>query len=331
MNNQKINLLLLLFGSLLGALIALTALWLISKQSNGRNTFESLAELKKKITERSKDDYKSDGSVSLRSIIQPENSDDIIFSLKPNLKVKFQGASVKTNSFGMRDREITLEKQANVFRIALLGDSFAFGWGVEREQSFAWHLENTLKSAGINAEVLNFGVPGYSTFQEIAKFFDRDYRFNPDLVIVYFIDNDFGLPFFISGVESGTLENTAAFVKNLWSSNSEQLQQRHDDIASRIDPNRWLKKLNSYLKERNIPLLLAINPAKNTPQIIKKLWITKSDKHLKLFDFSDRLKAEIEKRGLTNADLKLQNDPHPSPIKHELIGKILAEKVAEIY
>ncbi len=86
---------------------------------------------------------------------------------------------VKTNSFNMRGREYSMEKPAGIKRIAVMGDSFVFGWGVENEEVFTALLESRLK----NTEVLNFGVSGYAAYQELERLKEEGLRFHPDLVL----------------------------------------------------------------------------------------------------------------------------------------------------
>ena len=67
------------------------------------------------------------------------------FLLPPNLDVKFKtlefDTKVKTNSIGIRDeREYSL-KHNGKFRIAVIGDSFTFGWGVNNGETFPAKLE----------------------------------------------------------------------------------------------------------------------------------------------------------------------------------------------
>lgn len=83
------------------------------------------------------------------------------YSLKPDLATEFRNpefaTSVRTNSYGLREDEASLSDP----EILLLGDSFGFGWGVEKEESCEAVLE---KLSG--ALVLNLSVPGYGTLQE---------------------------------------------------------------------------------------------------------------------------------------------------------------------
>lgn len=96
------------------------------------------------------------------------------------------------NSFGMRDSALSLEKAPGEFRIAVLGDSVAFGNGVEQNESFPEQLELMLSQLNLsaNVSVLNFGVNGYNTLQEVEVFKDKVLGFDPDLVLVAYVLND---------------------------------------------------------------------------------------------------------------------------------------------
>jgi lysophospholipase L1-like esterase len=95
------------------------------------------------------------------------------------------------NRFGMRGAETVMAKPQNVWRIAIVGDSVTYGLGVEADETFASLLESRLNETGIGpVEVLNFGVPGYSTFQEYVLLKNRVLRFDPDLVVVTFTPDD---------------------------------------------------------------------------------------------------------------------------------------------
>jgi lysophospholipase L1-like esterase len=98
----------------------------------------------------------------------------------------------RINSQGLRDVERPVEKPAGTQRIAVLGDSIAFGFGVEREQAFPALLERRLaeRFPGRPIEVLNFGVPGYDTAQEAALLEQVAAPFAPDLVLITYFVND---------------------------------------------------------------------------------------------------------------------------------------------
>lgn len=95
-------------------------------------------------------------------------------------------AVVRINSLGFRDHETTIEKPANTFRIALIGDSFIEARQVALEDAVNERLESKLnKNAdSTHYEVLNFGMNGFCTAQERLRLEHFVLPFDPDLVIV---------------------------------------------------------------------------------------------------------------------------------------------------
>lgn len=116
-------------------------------------------------------------------------------STNPILKYEpnpgFQGSLYVINSHGFRDHEYALEKPADTFRIAVLGDSVIWGHGVPLDQTFAKQLQRRLNDAfDRNFQVMNFGVSGYNTRKEVEWYRVNASRFDPDLVIVGYYLND---------------------------------------------------------------------------------------------------------------------------------------------
>jgi hypothetical protein len=68
-------------------------------------------------------------------------------------------------------------------------DSYTLGVGVEFDDIFSKRLERRLNGRG-PYEVINFGVNGYNTAQELATFREVAAAFHPDLVIVAYVLND---------------------------------------------------------------------------------------------------------------------------------------------
>jgi len=98
---------------------------------------------------------------------------------------------VRTNSFGFRNREIAQIPAADTFRILCLGDSLTFGAGVAEEETYPRQLESRLNAnAPLRVEVINTGVPGYDTWQEVAFFRRQGLEFHPNLVVLGFYGND---------------------------------------------------------------------------------------------------------------------------------------------
>jgi len=113
--------------------------------------------------------------------------------LSENYSGWFAGVPVHINSLGLRDsREYDLAKKTNTFRILVLGDSVTFGHGSVYEHTYPFLLEQRLRAwrPDIDWQVWNAAVPGYNTSQELAQLLDDGPRFDPDLVVIGFYDND---------------------------------------------------------------------------------------------------------------------------------------------
>jgi lysophospholipase L1-like esterase len=95
-------------------------------------------------------------------------------------------SSFTTNSVGLRDREHAVERGSARHRIVILGDSFAWGWGVNDDQLFSRHLELLLPAV----EVINLGVTAYGLPQEIAWLRLVGLRYRPDIVVLALCQND---------------------------------------------------------------------------------------------------------------------------------------------
>ncbi|MEO8168314.1 MAG: hypothetical protein ABI623_08705, partial [bacterium] len=66
----------------------------------------------------------------------------------------------KINSLGLRDKEYSIPKPSNTFRILMVGDSFTEGDGVFSYETFSKRLEAKLQSfsSPVKFEVINAGV-----------------------------------------------------------------------------------------------------------------------------------------------------------------------------
>ena len=94
---------------------------------------------------------------------------------------------VRINEDGLRDRRHSYESQNDIERILVLGDSFAWGYGVEESERFSQMLEESLE-----VEVINAGVSGYSTDQELLWYKSEGVKYETDLVILVIAGNDVG-------------------------------------------------------------------------------------------------------------------------------------------
>ena len=96
------------------------------------------------------------------------------------------------SSVDNRDFYYPPEKTPGTFRIVVVGDSFTFGGKLQFFDNFAKRLERTLNlnENQKRVEVLNWGVPGYATFQEADLVRRAMKHYQPDLVILEITLND---------------------------------------------------------------------------------------------------------------------------------------------
>jgi hypothetical protein len=119
-------------------------------------------------------------------------------TLKPGVKGYWLNEGkgyVRVNSDGLRDREHPISHPANTLRIAILGDSYVEAMQVNQEETF-WalmgkDLAGCGQLAGRKVEVINFGVSGFGTSQELLMLEHRVWQYSPDVVLLAFtIAND---------------------------------------------------------------------------------------------------------------------------------------------
>ncbi len=139
--------------------------------------------------------------------------DELRFELKPGITSILERQDFNTmvaiSSQGLRDREYSLQKPEGVYRVAIVGDSFTFGFGVEQNETFTEILEKSLNGRGNKRyEVMNFGVSAYGTEQEYLVIRKKVLTFNPDMVIVAFYLNDVkeNVKYNLFSVEDGMLK-----------------------------------------------------------------------------------------------------------------------------
>ncbi len=114
------------------------------------------------------------------------------FELKANCRSNapdFIQTYERTNSYGQRDKERTLEKPDGVRRILLLGDSVVEGYGLRESETISNQLKDLYDDP--STEVLNFGVSAYCTRAEIEMLETKGLQFDPDVVVLVFVENDF--------------------------------------------------------------------------------------------------------------------------------------------
>jgi lysophospholipase L1-like esterase len=113
----------------------------------------------------------------------------VFFRLSPNLDVETTSNprffDVRTDSRGMRNPEPALPKPPGTYRVLAVGDSCTFGSGAGQSGTYPTQLEQHLNRARSEPrfDVLNAGVPGFTSFQALGLLEIEGFALSPDAVI----------------------------------------------------------------------------------------------------------------------------------------------------
>ena len=281
-----------------------------------------------------------------------ERSPDIPYIHKPNLtRARARGlAVINTDSFGLRAKIAGASygaKQANEYRIAIVGDSCAFGEGVTRtEDTFAEVLEDTLnrEQKAKTVKVFNFGVSAFSVKEMVATLQYRTVDIQPDLVVMAIIPSDFNLARTPAIDESGYLIDQRL---SYWSPPGSMVRQvvrgihltyvlrdigvrwffRQPDVGQMLvggeipETYDYVKQFKVVAEQRRVPYVVML-----LPRMQQRAWGLVPDQltrdnitHIDLSSLGNEFTDEQY--------MASRFDPHPSPAVHHRIGETLADYV----
>src|SRR5215471_21589382 len=117
----------------------------------------------------------------------------VVASENQKLVYELNKSYAEINSFGMRDEEFAIDSIRDLYKIAIIGDSHAYSTSVKnRTETFPSQLETSLnQDIGQRiVKVLNFGVPGYNTAQELEVLKTKALIFEPRMIVLQYCIND---------------------------------------------------------------------------------------------------------------------------------------------
>lgn len=309
--------------------------------------------------------------MNLADIIRLNPDNKIVYELRPGTEGQFTGHHISINSLGMRDKERTLTKPPGTFRILALGDSHTFGWGIKQEDAFPAVLEKLLveRAPSRKFEVMNLGVPGYNTVQEVQVFSTKAQELSPDLVIINFVLNDMDLPNFLATPPDPFSMNTSYLIDFI-SHRSELLKGKfvlpvgltpvapeEETKQFRMPEERipvrfralygWdnmkeaYRRLAQICQKIHIPCILLLNMDDyhfrlrgDTPTVIphyvRDLIPFWQEEGYLVVDPQDRITTYLEQQGLdTTAIWVSEKDSHSNAIRHRFIAEELLEQLVK--
>lgn len=154
-----------------------------------------LGELVLRARPRPNESEHDDGETKHRfTIYQPDGTLDYVH--RPDWEAVQQNeeflVAAHINALGLRGPAVAPEKPPGVYRVLVVGDSFAFGWGVEDEEALPARLAELLTAppGAERVEVLNAGVAGWSAAHYWLYLRERGFALDPDLVLLVPSEND---------------------------------------------------------------------------------------------------------------------------------------------
>lgn len=189
------------------------------------------------------------------------------------------GSEERINAAGFRGPLLARERTPGRVRIATLGDSSTFGFGVAWEDTWSARLGSELERTGVASEVLCAGVVGYTVVQGLERYRSAVRPYRPDVVVAAF-----------GACNEGHLD---------------RLSDREKLAASRAGAGalRWLRE-----RSRLVQLVLSLRPASRgepRPRVTPE----------ELVGELDRLRAEVEADG---ARLVVLLPPRSAPCEQAL-------------
>lgn len=231
-------------------------------------------------------------------ILRKSENPTMRYELTPNSRGVAWNAPVAINSHGFRDYEYDLVKPDGVYRIGIIGDSITFGNSLELEETYSKRLEKLFEQHGAAVEVLNLGVGGYDSAQEVALLEKIGLQFDLDEVIVGYCMND-------TGVVSGNLkyiERASTYGSPIYNSRALQLLRlyldrlgfrfRSLDYGFAANPERKEgveNEIDTYVKERM--RRIGDFTSANDDHVSNLAWYADSRRVGKVLNAFDRLQA----------------------------------------
>jgi lysophospholipase L1-like esterase len=248
-----------------------------------------------------------------------------------------QGVEIRTNSLGFRDTEFSVTKPADEFRILGVGDSFTFGNGVAGDDTWPQQLERLLaQETNRKIQVINGGIWGLDTVQEVDYAEGWIERFAPDLVVLAHVPNDAVTIYQMEPVDRNLYHNSHLYRflrERFWHVRYVVQTEKRFDFSDE-NPG-WklsreaLARLRDFTRKRDLPLLVVQFP-------YMRAWTDKDRRDLEIVGaVLDRL--EIPRLDLgpvffPHDPLELQSRPrdlHPNRRGYAIASRAIADRIFE--
>ncbi len=244
---------------------------------------------------------------------------ELLWRLEPDTLFESPAGTTRINSVGLREElEPSQKKSQGEKRIIVTGDSSIYGWGVRDNETYAVYLERELRSRlpGKRVEVINLGVPGYSTEQTIRLLDRVGWSYEPDLLVVSNIFSDCNIDAF---QDRSALKLTSGEGSVMWNSRL---------YCAAYMP--WIRYQAGLNQSTNAVLMPGIPTGANAAVSLEKIDTVIDLSRVPLSDYLDNLdhiRAEAASRGAgmllaplaQEWDVGIWNVPMPPPTADQVL------------
>ena len=227
---------------------------------------------------------------------------------------------VETNSLGARDDE--LPEESDNPKIVYIGDSFTFGWGVNKSDRYTEVAERNIQR---DIDSINMGVPGTGIVDYYNIFTEKALETEPDTVIVGFRYSDVRSERESAKFREEAEKELSEDVENREQKINNILVDKHSEFKNQQEFNnspleKYMIKIAEKAKQEDTNLIFYLLDERGNEQYVEDY---KELAHRYNFDFigaSDKIKQNpIE-------DLIIrQGDVHFNQKGHQIMGEKLAE------
>lgn len=256
-----------------------------------------------------------------------------VFTHFPKRKLRLMGADVYTDSWGLRSSGNS-GPRLDGKTVAVLGDSFTFGWGVDYDSTFVGVLNQKM----IGMTFVNFGHCNYNTEQSVKHYRFLTGKLRPKKVFLFYFLND-AEP--TPEKNEPSVFQRSRFLALLWSririlSNSISYSEYYenlykDDQPGWLNSRKFLIELKKETDEAGQELIVFL-----LPELRELTPYRFSNQHHLIIDFLEKNGIEVHDlapafAGMENpSDLWVaRDDPHPNKKAHAIIAEKVQELVRE--
>jgi len=288
-----------------------------------------------------------------------DGDSELRYRLTPGFEMELRDNLYRINSLGFRGHEQTSWGHPETRRVVLLGDSYAFGLGVDQDETPAAQLEARLQGTCGSVAVLNLGVPGYHTGQESALAERVGFDLDPNLMVLLYYANDettaafqydsvtrvlYGdalpVPYWLKG----PLAHSAAY---RWLARAKVGRMRERGDLSAMGDRHWpvtrsrLESLFRACANRGVPLVLANVPMLLSSETLQRPDWTGHRNYDRVADLAERHEIPwVDLRSVLLAEAQSPDDPfferivisvepprdhHLNPAGYALVADAIAE------